>query len=209
MKFKTKTVEIKTSFLTENGATSNKNGFLLTENTKVNLSNKYSVSIPKGTTIHNGSVFGYKEYSNRAFVNDLTTSPGDKPITIKLQINYPIIPDSIRKYIPNFIVKALTEVSIIPYFKCDCWIGITPKTVSIYGKEKFENHNVERKKYIDFMKVKMPDGEFKPIAPFCPYYGVCSSDFPDKVFIDNEGNERTQLEVDMFEIDKITSSRRS
>lgn len=208
MKFKTKIVEIKTSFSTEDGGTSNKDGFLLAENTKINLSNKYTVSIPRGVTIHNGSVIGYKEHSNRVFINDLSNVICDNPITIKLQINYPIFPESIQKYIPNFIVKALTEITIIPYFNCDCLKDNASKTVSIYGKENFEKHNAEREKYINIMKVGIHGDKFALIKTFCPYYGTCISEFPKDTFINNKGEEKTQFELDMIEIEKMTKGKR-
>jgi len=205
MKFETKVMEVKTTFSTEKGSSSNKHGCILTENTNTKLSNGRMVSIPKGNTIHNGALIGYQEYSNRIYINDLTNSPGNEEVTLKLEVKIPILP----KCIPNFIVEGLTKVSLIPYFSCDCWSGDNPKTVSIYGKERFERFDEEINSYKSFLMKSIPDGKFKKIRPFCPYYLKCKSDFPEQVFINNKGEEKTQFDLDMAAIEELTKSKRS
>lgn len=209
MEYKTEVVEVKTIASTSDGGSTNKHGCLLDENTRVTLSDGRTVTIPKASTIHNGALIGYMEYSHRMCINDLTDFSyyNDKEITLKLRIDTPKLPHYIPKFMRGALIEIFTKISIVPYFTCDCWSMVDAKTISIYGKERFEEHNETRQFHINSIIEGLPDGKFAEINPFCPYYGDCISDFHENVFISNTGEEFSEMDITMMRIKKRKSER--
>lgn len=195
MKYDTKIIEVKTNISVDDDPHEKKelHDFITGEYLSVKLSDGRTVDIPKRSIIHNnGGLIGYTEYSNRSYINDLSDMyiSDDEEVTIKLKVKTPVLPH----FVPKFIVKLFTKTSIIPYWSCDCWSWSTPRTVSIYTKEKFEEHDESRKMYLDFVTSSLPDGEYVEILKFCPYYISCISFIEEKVFISNTGEEISEME---------------
>lgn len=209
MEYKTEILEAKTSISTGDGGSVNKHRCMLEESTSVTLSDGRIVTVPKASTIHSGALIGYSEYSHRMYINDLNdcSNLSKEEITIKLRIKTPILPH----YVPNFMKGILTDIftktSIIPYFSCDCWTGSTARTIEIYGKERFEEHNKMREEYIKFITRRLPDGEFIEVSCFCPYYGGCISEFNEKICILNTGEEISKFDANMIEINRMVQKR--
>jgi len=205
MKYNSEIVEIKTSTSTGDGGSVNKHGCMLEENTSVTLSDGRIVTVPEASTIHNGGLIGYAEYSHRMFINDLIdcSNFSKEKITIKLKIEIPVLPHCV----PQFIKELLTKVSIIPYFSCDCWTGLTARTISIYGKERFEEHNEMRREFLKYSLERLPDGKFVKMSRFCPYYGDCISEFIEKIFISNTGEEFSELDVYLIKMERYREEK--
>ena len=205
MEYTTEIIETKTSISTGDGGSVNKHGCMLEESTSVTLSDGRIVTIPKASTIHNGALIGYAEYSHRIFINDLIdcSNLSKEEITIKLRIETPKLPH----FVPQFIKEFLTKTSIIPYFSCDCWTGCTARTIAIYGKERFEEHNERRQEFIKYSTERLPDGKFVKMSRFCPYYGDCISEFNEKIFISNTGEEFSEMEVDLIKMKRYMKEK--
>lgn len=205
MEYNSEIVEIKTSISTGDGGSVNKHGCMLEESTSVTLSDGRIVTVPEASTIHSGAIIGYTEYSHRMYLNDLTdySNFNGEKITIKLKIETPILPH----WVPQFIKEFLIKTSIIPYFSCDCWTGFTARTISIYGKERFERHNEMRQEFIKYSTERLSDGEFVKMRRFCPYYGDCISEFNEEIYISNTGEEFSELDVNLIKMDQYREKK--
>ena len=201
IKYRPEVVETTSTISINNGGSTNEKGCLLKENSSVLLSDGRSVTIPKSFTVHSGGVIGYCEYAHRTYISDLDdiSFRDRKEYTIKLNVQTPLLP----KFVPEFVIRALTKVSLIPYFKCDCWAGTDPKTVLVYTKEKFEEYEKQKEEHKKFIMRLLPDGKYAELTVLCPYYHYCISQFPKKTFVSNDGEEYTEMEMDMIKIKRM------
>lgn len=193
MKYRTETAEVKAVVYTED-----QNVCLLVNETLVHVLNGKNIKVPKTFIIPNDAVIRLKKDQRRIYINDLDDMVkigNDNEFTIKLSIEIPILPVSI----PRFIRDALVKISVIPYFKCDCWVNGIPRTITIYTKERLERNNEQREDVKSKIMQSIPDGEYSQIVPFCPYYGSCISDFPDTVHISNDGKQVTEFDINATE----------
>ena len=188
MKYRTETAEVKANIHAEN-----QNICLLVNDTLVHVPNGKNIKVPKTFIIPNDAVIRLKKDQRRIYINDLDDMvklDNEDEFTIKLSIEIPILPVSI----PRFIRDTLVKISVIPYFTCDCWLDGSPRTITIYTKERFERNVKQREIFKKKIAQSIPDGEYNRIPPFCPYYGNCISDFQDAVYISNDGKEITEFE---------------
>lgn len=162
------------------------------------LSNGTSIKIPKGFIIHNTSLIEYQRISGILYINDLDDllTADEKEVTIKLKINVP-------HALPNLFKRFFTEITAEPYFKCECLMNNKTSIVVIYTKERFEKNNKVWEEYKKRGASSLPDGKYGIIKLFCPYYGTCNSDFPEKIYLSKEGKEISQMEMDMMQVKKM------
>ena len=197
MEYRTETAEVKAKVHGEG-----ENLCLLIEDSVVHVPNGKNIKVPKTFIVPNSAVIQLGNNQNRIYINDLDDTiklENKDEFTIKLSIEIPNLPISI----PRFIRDTLIKISITPYFKCDCWVNGSPRTLTIYTKERFERNIEQRKIFEKKIMQSIPDGEYSEIPPFCPYYGNCISDFPDTVHISNDGKQVTEYDIDMAEIRKM------
>ena len=197
MKYRTETAEVKANVHAEN-----QNLCLLVNDALVHVLNGKDIKVPKAFIIPNDAVIKLGKDQRRIYINDLDDLiklENKDEFTIKLSIEIPILPVSI----PKFIRDTLVKFAVIPYFSCDCWVNGSPRTMTIYTKERFERNNKQRETFKEKIMESIPIGEYTTIPPFCPYYGNCISDFPDTVHISNDGKEVTEFEINKKEARKM------
>ena len=193
MKYRTETAEVKANVYTED-----QNLCLLVNDTLVHVPNGKNIKIPKTFIIPNDAVIILKKDQRRIYINDLDDLiklENKDEFTIKLSIEIPILPVSI----PRFIRDTMIKISATPYFKCDCWLDGSPRTITIYTKERFERNIKQREIFEKKIREPIAKGEYIRIPPFCPYYGNCVSDFQDISYISNDGKRVTEFDIDATE----------
>ena len=193
MKYRTETAEVKAVVYAQD-----KNVCLLVNETLVHVSNVKNIKIPETFIIPNDAAITLKKDQHRIYINDLDDLiklENKNEFTIKLSIKIPILPVSI----PRFIRDKSIKITQVPYFSCDCWINGSPRTITIYTKERFEHNAKQREIFKEKIMESIPDGEYIRIPPFCPYYGNCISDFPDISYISNDGKQVTEFDIDATE----------
>ena len=198
MKYRTETAEIKANVHVEN-----QNLCLLVNDALVHVLNGKDIKVPKTFIIPNDAVITLKEDQRRIYINDLDDLiklENKDEFTIKLSIEIPILPVSI----PRFIRDSLVKISVVPYFSCNCWINDSPRTITIYTKERFERNFEQREIFKEKIMESIPDGEYIRIPTFCPYFGNCISNLPDISYISNDGKQVTEFDIDATERRRAT-----
>ena len=172
------------------------------------------VSVKKSQSIFYGTGTAFREYRS-----DIDHLDNKKEVTVKIRIKRHQLPRWIPEAARNFLEEITEEISLVPYWQCDCMISML-STEIVYTKERMEKAIKSKGEFIEDRKKCVGSGE----AVFAGYsqrsFGVgepdffcncrispCMCDYGTRVYLTSDGEIVDGLLCDEIYMDRDTLQR--